>query len=82
VWVLAGLVPSGERLPTPWEAAIAGGVAAVVGQLGDLIMSLFKRDAGRKDSGHSLPGFGGVLDVLDSPLLVMPLASWWLRLFV
>ncbi|QOJ01452.1 MAG: phosphatidate cytidylyltransferase [Phycisphaeraceae bacterium] len=70
----------GERLPPAWSGALAGALGAVVGQMGDLVMSLFKRDAGRKDSGHSLPGFGGVLDVLDSPLLVAPLAYWWLVL--
>ncbi len=81
VVVLRELLPN-ELLPSVWAAAIAGACCAVVGQLGDLMMSLFKRDAGRKDSGHSLPGFGGVLDVLDSPLLVMPFAVWWLRWFV
>jgi phosphatidate cytidylyltransferase len=78
VYALERLIP-GEPLPSPAGAAVAGAFAAVIGQLGDLIMSLFKRDAGRKDSGHSIPGFGGVLDVLDSPLLVMPFAVWWLR---
>ncbi len=67
-----------EKIPTWWASALFGGFSAVVGQGGDLVMSLFKRDAGRKDSGHSLPGFGGMLDVLDSLLLVTPVAYWWL----
>lgn len=77
--LLKNMLP-GDSLPSVASAAAAGACAAVVGQFGDLIMSLFKRDAGRKDSGHSLPGFGGVLDVLDSPLLVMPMAAAWLKL--
>lgn len=60
-------------------AAVAGAIFALVGHAGDLMMSLFKRDAQIKDTGQTLPGFGGVLDVLDSPLLVMPVAYWLLR---
>ncbi|MDX2018098.1 MAG: phosphatidate cytidylyltransferase [Planctomycetota bacterium] len=72
---------SGVANVGPWYIAAAGGlVFGLVGQAGDLIMSLFKRDAGRKDSGSSIPGFGGVLDVLDSPLLVAPVAFWYLHL--
>ncbi len=75
----------GQLLPIPrhiplWLAAIAGALFAIVGQLGDLTASLFKRDAGIKDSGSSIPGFGGVLDVVDSPVLVAPVAYWLLRL--
>ncbi len=66
------------RLPW-WSGAIAGLLFGLTGQFGDLIASLFKRDAGIKDSSHILPGFGGVLDVLDSPLLVAPVAYWWLQ---
>jgi phosphatidate cytidylyltransferase len=76
-WLLSGW--SGEVIPV-WFGLAAGVVFAVVGQLGDLLASLLKRDAGRKDMGHSLPGFGGVLDVLDSVLLVAPVAFWSLRL--
>lgn len=60
------------------EAILVGAVFGLVGQVGDLLESLLKRDAGTKDSGSSIPGFGGVLDVLDSPILVAPVAYWWL----
>ena len=62
--------------------AIAGIVFAIVGQFGDLAVSLFKRDAGVKDSSSLLPGMGGVLDVLDSPLMVAPVAYWLLTVAV
>ncbi|MFP4146041.1 MAG: phosphatidate cytidylyltransferase [Phycisphaeraceae bacterium] len=63
-----------------WFAAVAGLALGLAGQFGDLTASLFKRDAGVKDSGRSIPGFGGLLDVVDSPLVVAPLAYWLLRL--
>jgi phosphatidate cytidylyltransferase len=69
----------GVEGPAPWTGALAGVLFGLTGQLGDLIESLFKRDAGVKDSSAVLPGFGGVLDVLDSPLLVAPVAYWWLH---
>lgn len=68
-----------ERSYSMAWAALAGAVLGAVGQLGDLMMSLFKRDAGFKDSGSSIPGFGGMLDVFDSPLLVAPVAFWLLE---
>lgn len=63
-----------------WLAAVGGLIIGFVGQIGDLTASLFKRDAGIKDSGRSIPGFGGLLDVIDSPILVAPLAYWLLQL--
>jgi len=52
------------------------GVAAVVG---DLIESLFKREAGVKDSSHFFPGIGGILDLLDSLLFNAPIMYLYLR---
>lgn len=57
-----------------WKGAIFGVVIGAVGQAGDLLESLMKRDADVKDSSQMLPGFGGVLDVIDSPLVAAPVA--------
>ncbi len=59
--------------------AASGVLLGATGQLGDLLESLLKRDAGVKDSG-AVPGFGGVLDILDSPLLAAPVAYWLLKI--
>lgn len=57
----------------PWGRAILLGFAvAVVGQLGDLIQSAYKRVRNIKDTGSILPGHGGILDRCDSWLIVFP----------
>jgi len=58
-----------------WLPAIIFGLCfAFIGQMGDLVESMMKRDAEQKDSGHKVPGFGGVLDIIDSPLVAAPFA--------
>jgi len=59
---------------TPIAALLFGGVLGVAGTLGDLVESLLKRGRGVKDSGAVLPDFGGILDLIDSPLLAAPAA--------
>ena len=54
-----------------------GLTVGLAGVAGDLAESLLKRDAGLKDAGQSIPGFGGVLDVLDSVLFAAPVAYVW-----
>ncbi len=63
--------------PYRYGAVMFGGaVLGLAGHLGDLIASLLKRDAGIKDSGSTIPGFGGLLDVFDSPVVAAPVAYW------
>ncbi len=59
------------------EAAAFGVVVGVAGVLGDLAESLIKRDGQVKDAAKSIPGFGGLLDVVDSVLFAAPVAYVW-----
>jgi len=61
------------------HAIILGVILSVSAVVGDLIESLFKREAGLKDSGRLFPGIGGILDLLDSLLFNAPLMYLYLR---
>lgn len=68
-------------LPFAARVVLFGALMAGFSVAGDLCASLLKRDAALKDSGDTLPGLGGILDVLDSPLLAAPVAwFFWTRL--
>ena len=63
-----------------WKhAIILGAILGTAAVVGDLIESLFKREAGVKDSGSFFPGIGGILDLLDSLLFNAPLMYLYLR---
>ena len=55
------------------DALVIGGIVGIFGQLGDLVESRFKRDAGVKDSSAIIPGHGGVYDRFDSLVFVAPI---------
>ncbi len=60
-----------------WRGVLFGLLLSAVGQIGDLLESCFKRGADTKDSGKIIPRFGGILDLIDSPVMAMPVA-WFL----
>jgi phosphatidate cytidylyltransferase len=63
-----------------FHLALVGICISVLAQLGDLSESLMKRDCGIKDSAVFIPGFGGILDIIDSLLFTAPVFYFYITL--
>jgi phosphatidate cytidylyltransferase len=73
-----GINALGPVLPGGWLPAVGFGLTVgTAGLLGDLAESLIKRDCRQKDASQVMPGFGGVLDVVDAVIFAAPVAYWW-----
>ena len=79
-WLLRDIV--GISFMVPWKAAVLALPIAVLSIPSDLIESVFKRLAGAKDSGATIPGIGGALDLIDSMVLTSPVALILLSYFL
>lgn len=66
----------------PVHAALIGALVGIIGQFGDLVESLFKRDAGVKDSSNIIPGHGGVYDRFDAAMFVAPVVYLYVHFFL
>jgi phosphatidate cytidylyltransferase len=79
-WLLRDVF--GIAFMVPWKAAVLALPIAVLSIPSDLIESVFKRLAGAKDSGATIPGIGGALDLIDSMVLTSPVALILLSYFL
>lgn len=78
IWHLSEQYDVNDLQLSALQWAGLGLVVVVFGTWGDLVESLFKRTIGIKDSGHILPGHGGMLDRFDSTLMAFPAAVVYL----
>src|SRR5262245_31231408 len=80
VLAAVGLNAFAPVIPYGTPGAIAFGLTVgLAGVFGDLAESLIKRDCQTKDASRTIPGFGGILDVIDSLLFAAPVAYLWLK---
>jgi phosphatidate cytidylyltransferase len=80
--ILAAALIGPYLSPMDWKwSALAGGVCAVAGFLGDVTLSAMKRDLGVKDTGGLIPGHGGILDRVDSLTYAAPAFFHFFRYF-
>lgn len=87
LFAIAAAIAAGKFYPdyfhlTLLQATILGAIVTVAATYGDLIESCLKRNAGVKDSGNLLPGHGGMLDRIDSLLLVAPCVALYMSFFL
>lgn len=78
--IIAAMALSGLLGLALWQAVLLGLLICAAAVSGDLCESLMKRATGVKDSGHIIPGHGGVLDRLDSILFVTLAVYWFVQL--
>ena len=67
---------------TVLAGVLLGVLVAILAQLGDLVESMIKRDAGIKDTAELIPGHGGILDRFDSMLFTVPVLYYYFRLVI
>jgi len=77
--VLAAVAASAWFFPAlgRWQAVTVGALLGVAGQVGDLAESALKRSVGTKDTGHLIPGHGGILDRVDGLLFNTPVLFYY-----